>query len=124
MNDNNPLGVQVGGSHYKNMPIQLVELFAMCKWNSFQSNIAKYAVRHKEKNGLEDLEKGKHYAELALSLDTDLGTFNAPNSTIIKVYCRVCKIDEDTEKILHTIDSKNYSYINGLINVLIDKYYK
>jgi len=36
---------------------------------AFQSNIIKYAVRHKDKNGIDDVKKIIHYAELLLELE-------------------------------------------------------
>lgn len=59
------LNNQIGGSHYKDMPFQPVELFAKTHCTAFQANIWKYISRYKTKNGKEDVEKCMHYAELA-----------------------------------------------------------
>lgn len=59
---------QVGGSHYTDLVIQPVELYAATQCNAFQANIWKYIARYPYKNGKEDLEKAKHYALLAQEL--------------------------------------------------------
>jgi hypothetical protein len=62
------LGVQEGGSHYKDMKIQPIEFIHANSLDFFQGNIVKYAARHKAKNGAQDLRKVIHYAQLALEL--------------------------------------------------------
>lgn len=62
------LKLQVGGSHYKNMPFQPVELFAKTRCTAFQSNIWKYISRYKDKNGAQDVRKCIHCAQLAIDL--------------------------------------------------------
>jgi len=61
--------VQVGGSHYKDYPIQPIEYCMKNKLNYCQSNIVKYATRYKDKNGVEDLKKIKHYVDLLIELE-------------------------------------------------------
>lgn len=63
------LDIQVGGSHYKDMPIQPIEFTHKNNLNFCQGNIIKYATRYKAKNGVEDLRKVKHYAELLAKLE-------------------------------------------------------
>lgn len=63
------LDVQIGGSHYKNMVMQPVELFAKTRCTAFQANIWKYITRYKYKNGAEDIKKCMHYAKLAKELN-------------------------------------------------------
>lgn len=62
------LDIQTGGSHYKDCAIQPIEFIHANGLDFFQGNIVKYAVRHKTKNGAEDLRKVIHYAQLALEL--------------------------------------------------------
>ena len=64
-----PLDTQVGGSHYKDMAIQPVEFCQKNNLNYCESNIIKYACRHKNKNGVEDVRKIIHYAKLILQLE-------------------------------------------------------
>ena len=62
---------QIGGSHYKDLVIQPVELYAATQCNAFQANIWKYITRYPYKKGKEDIEKAKHYAALAQELLVD-----------------------------------------------------
>lgn len=65
----NPLQSQVGGSHYKDLKIQPVEYIHANGFDFLTGNIIKYASRHRNKNGAEDVRKIIHYAELILKLD-------------------------------------------------------
>jgi hypothetical protein len=68
----NPLDVQVGGDHYKNMPIQPIEFTHKNNLNFCQGNIIKYVTRYKNKNGKADLEKARHYVDLLIELEYGL----------------------------------------------------
>lgn len=62
------LNVQVGGNHYKDMVIQPIEFITKNNIPFIIGNIIKYVVRAKNKNGIEDLRKAKHYLELEAEL--------------------------------------------------------
>lgn len=64
----NPLSTQVGGQHYKDMPIQPVEFNEVNMIPYCMANVIKYLSRHKKKQGREDLEKAIHYCDLGLSM--------------------------------------------------------
>ena len=59
------LNRQEGGTHYQ-MPIQPVEFIVKNEIPYREANIIKYVVRYKDKNGLEDLKKAKHYLEMLI----------------------------------------------------------
>lgn len=63
------LDEQVQGSHYKSCFIQPIEYITLNKLTFSQGNIIKYATRYKDKNGVEDLMKIKHYVDLILQLE-------------------------------------------------------
>ena len=67
--EKNALDKQVSGDHYKAMPIQPVEFIHANKIGYFEGNVIKYVSRWKQKNGLADLEKAKHYIELLIELE-------------------------------------------------------
>lgn len=67
------LNNQIGGNHYKNFEYQPIEFFMDMKLNFIQCNIIKYIVRHRQKNGIEDVKKAKHYAEIGLEMRIDVG---------------------------------------------------
>jgi hypothetical protein len=62
------LDKQQGGSHYKDMVIQPVEFIVKNNLAFLEANVVKYVCRHRNKNGLEDLNKAIHYLELAKEL--------------------------------------------------------
>lgn len=62
------LDTQVSGQHYKNMIIQPVEFIVKNNISFLEANVIKYVCRHREKNGIEDLNKAIHYLELAKEL--------------------------------------------------------
>ena len=62
------LDTQIGGRHYKGCRYQPVKFCTDLNLNFIQGNIVKYITRYKEKNGLQDLEKVFHYAQLGLEL--------------------------------------------------------
>lgn len=63
------LDKQVGGGHYKDKPIQPVEYIHANKLGFCEGNVVKYLTRWREKNGLQDLYKAKHYLELLIELE-------------------------------------------------------
>lgn len=63
------LATQVGGSHYKQMAIQPVEFIHANNIGYIEGCIIKYICRYKNKNGIEDLQKIKHYVDLLIELE-------------------------------------------------------
>lgn len=57
---------QIGGSHYKDMPIQPGEYITKNGLGWYEGNVIKYVTRHKAKGQRQDLEKAIHYLELAI----------------------------------------------------------
>jgi hypothetical protein len=73
MNEQKPLAssYQVGGEHYKNKGVQ--PWTAMESWMSpeqfegfLRGNVIKYIARYKDKDGLKDVYKARHYLERLL----------------------------------------------------------
>jgi len=63
------IDVQEGGSHYKKCTIQPVEFIFANDIPFIEGNIIKYITRHRDKNGIEDLKKAKHYIDLLIELE-------------------------------------------------------
>jgi hypothetical protein len=57
---------QVGGSHYRDMVIQPIDFIIKNNLEYCEGNVIKYISRYKKKNGLEDLEKARHYIEILI----------------------------------------------------------
>jgi hypothetical protein len=64
-----PTNNQVGGSHYKDCKIQPTEFIHANNIPFIEGNIIKYVIRHRNKNGIEDLKKAKHYIDLLIQLE-------------------------------------------------------
>ena len=65
----NPLATQVGGGHYKSLVIQPVEYIHKNGIGYFEGNVIKYVTRWRDKGGIADLEKAKHYIDLLIELE-------------------------------------------------------
>ena len=123
------LDEQVGGDHYKKLGIQPVELIRDINANFFQGNVIKYVTRYKDKNGIKDLEKAKHYLELIEELHPNSNSNKITSYEIDSVneYIYANKIDTDAAKIIRIVslcgDNKIDKAIE-LIGNLINDYHK
>jgi hypothetical protein len=63
------LEVQVAGDHYRRMKIQPVEYIHKNGIPFIEGCIIKYASRWRDKGGIKDLEKIKHFADLLIELE-------------------------------------------------------
>lgn len=61
-------GVQIGGTHYKNKSIQPWDYIAANNLGYFEGNAIKYISRWRDKGGVEDLKKAKHYIDKLIEL--------------------------------------------------------
>ena len=57
---------QIGGNHYLKYKIQPIEFIIKNNIGFVEGNIIKYILRFKEKGGVQDLLKAKHYIELLI----------------------------------------------------------
>lgn len=67
------LDVQVAGDHYKKLKIQPVEYIHANNIPFIEGCIIKYASRWRDKGGIKDLEKIKHFADLLIELEKKNG---------------------------------------------------
>ena len=123
------LDEQVGGDHYKKLGIQPVELIRDINANFFQGNVIKYVTRYKDKNGIKDLEKAKHYLELIEELHPNNNSSKITSYGIDKVndYIYANKIDTDAAKIIRIVSLCGNDKIDTaieLIDNLINDYHK
>jgi hypothetical protein len=69
MENNSALDVQIGGQHYKSYAIQPVEFIHKNKIPYIEGCAIKYLCRWREKGGIEDLRKVKHYIDLLIEME-------------------------------------------------------
>ena len=67
------LDVQIAGDHYKSLKIQPVEYIHANNLPFIEGCIIKYATRWRDKGGIKDLEKIKHFADLLIELESKNG---------------------------------------------------
>ena len=84
----NALDEQVGGSHYKRLSMQPIELIVKAKLSFIQGNIVKYISRYTNKNGIEDIKKCIHYAKLAIELND-----SGPKHKMLNLAYSYCKVN-------------------------------
>lgn len=61
-----PSKTQIGGDHYSKLKIQPIDFILANKLDWCEANVVKYITRWRFKNGLDDLEKAKHYIDLLI----------------------------------------------------------
>lgn len=60
--------IQIGGSHYKEKAIEPWDFIAANNLGYFEGNIVKYVSRWRDKSGVEDLRKARHYLDKLIEL--------------------------------------------------------
>lgn len=68
-NQGRALDQQIGGLHYKSMPIQPIEFCQKNELNYAESNAIKYICRHRNKNGIEDIRKAIHMLQILMEIE-------------------------------------------------------
>lgn len=63
------LSTQVGGSHYKDLPIQPAEFCQRNQFNYCESSAIKYISRHRHKGGAEDIDKAIHFLQMLKQME-------------------------------------------------------
>lgn len=60
---------QVGGTHYKDMAIQPVEFIHRNEIGFIEGSVIKYVCRWRNKGGVEDLRKARHFLDLLIEME-------------------------------------------------------
>jgi hypothetical protein len=61
---------QVGGSHYTSMKIQPFEYITANNLGFVEGSVIKYVSRWRNKNGVEDLKKARHFLDMLIESET------------------------------------------------------
>jgi hypothetical protein len=64
-----PLSIQIGGDHYKSMPIQPLVYSEMNNLSFTEASVVKYVSRWQSKNGIEDLKKARDMLDKKIALE-------------------------------------------------------
>lgn len=118
----NATDTQIGGSHYKDMPYQPIKLIDKLELDYFRGNVLKYLCRYRQKDGIKDLQKARHYCELA----KELNDFNFSPSTLdieeVDDFVHINEISKEVENILYDLIMGSWDDAIDDINKLIEAY--
>lgn len=70
--------IQIGGDHYKEKSIQPWDFIAANGLGYFEGNIVKYVSRWRDKGGINDLKKARHYLDKLLELEDNADSTQKP----------------------------------------------
>lgn len=118
------LSQQIGGSHYKMMPFQPICLIGMLDLDFCQGNVVKYVSRYKLKDGVRDLEKAKHYCQMAMELvDKPAPDVVYLSEAIDDVwdFVKLNKLDYEVYMILMHVVRRHWEEVEQEIDRLINK---
>ena len=93
---------QVGGSHYTKMAIQPVEFIHKNGINFCEGSAIKYLCRWRDKGGIQDLEKAKHFIDLLIEIETETA--------------KVSALAPEAQEVSSTEECYRMNYIKGLAN--------
>ncbi len=63
--------IQFGGDHYKSQVIQPWDYITSNDLGFLEGNAVKYLSRFRQKNGIEDLKKARHYIDKLIEVETE-----------------------------------------------------
>jgi hypothetical protein len=78
------LEVQEGGDHYKRLKIQPVEYIHANNLPFIEGSVIKYVSRWKNKNGIADLRKARHFLDLLIELETENEKSNTDSAKALR----------------------------------------
>lgn len=104
---NNALETQVGGDHYKKLAIQPMVFASQQRYDPCAFSIQKYVTRWRDKNGIKDLQKAVHCAELRMTdeIRPHVADYNPPHTPPVADYCAKNKLPPPETRILLDLES-------------------
>lgn len=114
---------QIGGSHYKCMAMQPIELIVAIRCSFIQGCIIKYISRYRAKNGAEDIKKCIHYAQLAIQLGDKRKCKDETTSYSINLFTIKNKLSILQRKIITQVAYNNYERAIEFCEELLKKEY-
>lgn len=64
---------QISGNHYSKQKIQPIEYILENRLGYCEGNVVKYITRWRDKNGVDDLRKAKHYIDFLIEQELEPG---------------------------------------------------
>lgn len=114
---------QIGGSYYKDMPYQPIALIDKLELDYFSGNVLKYLCRYRQKGGINDLEKARHYCQLAKELNVIMFSPSTLDTEEVEDFVRINEMSEEVgEIILYDLLEGRWDDAIDDINKLIEAY--
>lgn len=111
---NSALSAQVGGDHYKAKGIQPVEFIHSNGLTFIEGNVIKYVWRWRDKGGVADLEKAKHYLEMLIELETTKAPVQYPDPWMANAPDCTCDTASNEPGSIHEQNCSVVKYANTL----------
>jgi len=108
----NAVDRQVGGNHYKAMPIQVTEFCQRNRLNFCEGNAVKYICRHKLKGQAQDIKKAIHYLEVLLELEYSLHSLDGRVTLEHIARLAIQAHDANERYCAHAEDAEGCGYAN------------
>lgn len=89
---------QVGGSHYKDMGIEHWDVVALNNLDYFQGQVTKYVMRWRGKNGLQDLEKAKHFLEKYIEVEKLRNEGRLTHAILASIIAKLEALDQEDHR--------------------------
>lgn len=87
---------QVAGQHYKIMAIEPWDISTLLDLDFFQSEIMYYLTRWRNKGGLEDLKKARHWLDKYIEVESmrkDVGDVELKARILLAAYTKIPRSD-------------------------------
>lgn len=101
---------QVGGDHYKDKAIQPWDFITNNELAYLEGCIVKYISRHRDKGGLEDLHKARHYLDKLIEVEES----KTPKISLVTDMAELRKLGEKADKAAAKFLKKNRKAPYGL----------
>ncbi len=107
--------------HYEKLKMQPIDLIIKSNLSFIQGNIIKYISRYKNKDGVRDIKKCIHYAQLAIEYNS-----TGPRIRMLQfgyMYCKANNLSLQAKKIVIATMQDDYYHVAKLCRKLIKDEY-
>jgi len=111
---------QVGGKHYKGVAIQHWDMVAANGLGYFEGQVSKYVTRWRKKNGLEDLNKAKHFLQKLIEVVAAHGV----ETHVHSVANNVCLLAWPRVDMYAYAETNGLTANEGMVCELMDTWYE
>ena len=124
--DAKPFEKQYGGTHYTVMRMQPFEFTMINRWDAAAHTTLKYVARHRNKNGLADLQKAGHCVEIRAALLPRMRTaFTQPIVIPMAAFIDLNLIGPRDAKVLYDLETwvlsgeSTHTIVDDILNGIV-----